>query len=135
MEKLNNGKFRVTRGTGAKVGVGVGAGANISATWDDKTYGLAAKTDAGVAALFSGGEGYYADNPDEVTNRMKAHRAAVGKDTTFGESGGAGRGWAGACGNRRSRVVAGLARVGRQPAAGSGTLPLRSRHRHHGEAG
>jgi hypothetical protein len=87
VEKLNNGKSRVTRGTGGKVGVGVGAGFNVTTTWDDKTYGAAAKADASVAALFSGGEVYYADNDDEVRDLMTAHTEDVAEDTVFGGSG------------------------------------------------
>jgi hypothetical protein len=47
VEELNNGQFRVTRGTGGKVGVGVGAGFDLSGTWDDKEYGAAATAGPG----------------------------------------------------------------------------------------
>jgi len=87
VEKLNNGKFRVTRGTGGKVGVGVGAGANASATWDDKTYGGAATASASIAAVFSGGEVYYADDAGEVSDLTWGHTTDVVKDHAFGGSG------------------------------------------------
>lgn len=87
VEKLNNGKSRVTRGTGGKVGVGVGAGFNVSVTADDKTYGAALKADASVAALFSGGEVYYAENDNEVKSLLTAHTEDVAKDTVVGGSG------------------------------------------------
>jgi hypothetical protein len=87
VEKLNNGKSRVTRGTGGKVGVGVGAGFNVSVTADDKTYGAAVKADASVSALFSGGEVYYAENDNEVKNLLAAHAEDVAKDAVVGGSG------------------------------------------------
>ena len=79
VEKLDNGKYRVTRGIGGKVGVGIGEGFNVSATWDKKAYGAAAKAEAGVSATFSGGEVYYADNATEVANLLSAHQEAVAK--------------------------------------------------------
>lgn len=87
VEKLNNGKYRVTRGTGGKVGFGVGVGANISVTWDDKKYGGAAQAEASVAAEFSSGQTYYADNQEEVDNLVLAHGEDVSKDTVLGGSG------------------------------------------------
>jgi len=89
VEKLNNGKYRVTRGTGGKIGTGVGAGFDLSATWDDKTYGATAKADASVADTFSGGEVYYVDSKAEVANLMSAHREAVAKEVVS-DSGGFG---------------------------------------------
>jgi len=87
VEKLNNGKYRVTRATGGKVGVGVGVGANVTVTVDNKTYGAAAKAEAGVEARFTGGETYYADTPEQVSNLMKAHAEDVTKDVAVGGSG------------------------------------------------
>jgi hypothetical protein len=87
VEKLNNGKFRVTRGTGGKVGVGVGEGANISATWDGKTYGGAATWSASIAAVFTGGEVYYADTEKEVADLAWGHTKDVVKDHAFGDTG------------------------------------------------
>jgi hypothetical protein len=83
VEELNNSKFRVTRGTGEKVAFGVGVGANLTATWDDKTFGGAAKAEAGVAAKFTGGEVYYANNAAEVKNLMLAHTETVAKDAVL----------------------------------------------------
>jgi hypothetical protein len=87
VETLNNGKFRVTRGTGGKVGFGVGAGANFTATWDSKTFGGAAKADASLASEFSGGDVYYANNMDEVKILTRAHSESVAKDALLGSTG------------------------------------------------
>jgi hypothetical protein len=80
VEKLSNGKSRVTRAIGGQASAGVGAGFNVSATLHDKTYGTAAAAGASVAATFSAGEVYYANNEDEVANLLKAHQEAVAKD-------------------------------------------------------
>jgi hypothetical protein len=87
VEHLNNGTFRVTRGTGDKIGFGVGAGANLTATWDGKTFGGAAAADASVAAEFSEGEVYYANTIDGVKNLTRAHTESVAKDAILGGSG------------------------------------------------
>ncbi|HYO20454.1 MAG TPA: hypothetical protein VES02_17515 [Dermatophilaceae bacterium] len=79
VEKLDNGQSRVTRGSGNKVGIGVGEGFNVTATWDDKTYGAAAKAEAGVAATFTTGEVYYADDEAGVASILSAHKEAVAK--------------------------------------------------------
>ncbi len=84
VEKLNNGKYRVIRGTGSQVGTGAAVGANLSVTWNDKSIGAAAVAEANIAAAFSGGEVYYADNEEEVNNLRWAHSEAVAKDIALG---------------------------------------------------
>lgn len=86
VEKLNNGKYRVTRGTGALIGTGAAVGANMSVTWNDKAIGAAAVAEANIAAAFSGGEVYYANNEEEVNSLSWAHTEAVAKDISLGGS-------------------------------------------------
>lgn len=80
VEKLNNGKYRVIRGTGSQVGTGAAVGANFSVTWNDKSVGAAAVAEANIAEGFSGGEVYYANNEEEANNLRWAHSEAVAKD-------------------------------------------------------
>lgn len=84
VEKLNNGKFRVTRGTGGKVGIGVGVGANLTGTWDGKTIGAATAADASAAITSSGGAVYYVNNVAEVKNLVAAHTETVVKNFVLG---------------------------------------------------
>jgi hypothetical protein len=79
IEKLNNGKSRVTRGVGSTVGVTGGVGANISGTWNNKTVGVAASADASAGVTFSGGEVYYANSDEEVNELVAAHVQEVAK--------------------------------------------------------
>ncbi|MFV0462801.1 MAG: hypothetical protein ACK5MP_06360, partial [Nostocoides sp.] len=75
IQKMSDGTYRVTEGSGGYVGAGIGVGFDISGTWDDKTVGLAASAAAGVEGSVSKGNVYEASSQDQVKAIIRAHAA------------------------------------------------------------
>lgn len=87
VEKLSDGRYRVTRGTQGSAGVAAGVGLTVQGVWDDKQYGLAAAAGAAAKISFKGGEVYYASDDDGVAELLSQHAADVAKDNTVGDNG------------------------------------------------
>lgn len=87
VERLSDGTYRVTRGTGGSVGVTAGVGYSAQVTVDDKAYGGAATANASADVNFQKGEVYYAQDRGEVDDLVRRHVEDVAKDNTIGDSG------------------------------------------------
>lgn len=87
VERLSDGRFKVTRGTSSKLGADVGVGLTAEVVVDDRPYGGSLAADAGVALAFKGGEVYYANDPAGVRRLLQQHGADVVKDVSVGGGG------------------------------------------------
>lgn len=87
VEKLSDGRYRVTRGTQSSVGATAGVGLVVQGVWDDKQYGVAAAAGVDGKVTFKGGEVYYAADSDSVSDLLTQHAADVAKDNTVGGGG------------------------------------------------
>lgn len=87
VEKLSDGRYRVTRGTQYSAGAAAGVGLTVQGVWDDKQYGVAAAAGAAAKISFKSGEVYYASDDDGVADLLSQHAADVAKDNTVGGDG------------------------------------------------
>ncbi len=87
VEELSDGRYKITRGSSASVGVDVGVGLTAQVVVDDTPYGATATANAGAELTFKAGEVYYADDEDGVSDLLRQHIADVVKDGTVGGSG------------------------------------------------
>lgn len=71
VEKMSDGKYRVTRVNTLGVGTGVGPGVDVSLTIDGKKYGVTAMATADAMLLGKQGETWYADDADGADNVIK----------------------------------------------------------------
>jgi len=85
VEELGDGKYRLTRTGEAGIGAEIGWGFDVSATVDDRRYGLALSAGAAATAALRNGEVYYASSDAEVQEILAAAMADDVKDSVVGD--------------------------------------------------
>jgi hypothetical protein len=87
IEKLGDGRYRLTRGGASGAGATVGAGFKINGTYNDHTYGVSLGADATALALGATGDVYYANNSEELQTIISRARTDAVLDRVTGEGG------------------------------------------------
>lgn len=84
IEELGDGTYRLTRAGSVDVGAGVGVGFDVSATWDDHTYGLALYANASAMIATEQGDVFYADSREMADAILAQQRTSDTKDSLLG---------------------------------------------------
>jgi hypothetical protein len=87
IEKLGDGRYRLTRGFNGGAGATVGVGGGVTLTVDDSVYGGQATADASAGLSVGGGETFYVDSVEDAQNLLGQQRQDDVKDAVLGDSG------------------------------------------------